>query len=303
MCKQFVDRLNEDIKLLVRILDSKEFVVLVERACRVEELGKEKRKADSEARDSRKRLVNKPYHSSSKKSRDSYSRSNALLEYSNRYRGKQFTSSKIPATSMASMRKINLRVQDKATRLREEVHSVMLEICIDRTRSTHSYICVNLVSSKNLLLDSTKFVIKVLCPLGKYVLVDKVCKNSPLMTRGYYFMADLILLPFDEFDEFDVILKYVKKGCNAYLAYVLDTNVSETKIESIPVVCEYPDVFPEELPGLPPIRDVEFAFDLVLGTSPILIAPYRMAPTKLKELKTQLKELTDRGFARSSFFP
>ncbi|KAA3469980.1 DNA/RNA polymerases superfamily protein [Gossypium australe] len=70
----------------------------------------------------------------------------------------------------------------------------------------------------------------------------------------------------------------------------------ESKIESVPVVCEYSDVFPEELPGLPPIREVEFSIELVPRTSPILIAPYRMAPTELKELKAQ-------GFARPSFSP
>ncbi|KAA3466497.1 Gag-Pol polyprotein [Gossypium australe] len=89
--------------------------------------------------------------------------------------------------------------------------------------------------------------------------------------------------------------KYLRKGCEAYLAYVLDTKVSESKIESVPVVCEYPDVFPKELPMLPLIREVEFAIELVPGTSPISIAPYRMAPTELKELKSQLQELTDRG--------
>ncbi|KAG8474911.1 hypothetical protein CXB51_031626 [Gossypium anomalum] len=97
--------------------------------------------------------------------------------------------------------------------------------------------------------------------------------------------------------------KYVRKGCEAYLAYVLDDKELEKKIESVPVVCEYSDVFPEELPGLPPVREVEFGIELVLGTTPISIAPYRMAPTELKELKTQLQELTDRGFARSSFSP
>ena len=65
----------------------------------------------------------------------------------------------------------------------------------------------------------------------------------------------------------------------------------------MPVVSEYPDVFPEELPGLPPIREVEFGIELVPGTTPISIALYRMAPTELKELKAQLQELTDRGFA------
>ncbi|KAA3474417.1 Retrotransposon protein [Gossypium australe] len=88
-----------------------------------------------------------------------------------------------------------------------------------------------------------------------------------------------------------------------YLAYVLDIKVSEKKIESAPIVCEFPDVFPEELPGLPPVREVEFAIKLVAGTSPISIALYRMALTDLKELKAQLHELTDRGFARPSFSP
>lgn len=60
--------------------------------------------------------------------------------------------------------------------------------------------------------------------------------------------------------------KYVRKGCNTYLAYVLDIKVSESKIESLPVVCEYLDVFPEELLGLPPIKEVKFAIGLVPGT-------------------------------------
>ncbi|KAA3470916.1 DNA/RNA polymerases superfamily protein [Gossypium australe] len=97
--------------------------------------------------------------------------------------------------------------------------------------------------------------------------------------------------------------RYVRKGCEAYLAYVLDTKVSEMKIESVPIVCEFLDVFSEELPRLPPIREVEIAIELVLGTSPISIAPYRMALTELKELKSQLQDLTDRGFARPSFSP
>ncbi|KAG8500640.1 hypothetical protein CXB51_002642 [Gossypium anomalum] len=97
--------------------------------------------------------------------------------------------------------------------------------------------------------------------------------------------------------------KYVRKGCEPYLAYVLDSKESEKRLESVPVVCEYSDVFPEELPGLPPVREVEFGIELVPGTTPISIAPYRMAPTELKELKTQLQELTDRGFARPSFSP
>ena len=67
--------------------------------------------------------------------------------------------------------------------------------------------------------------------------------------------------------------KYVRKGYEAYLAYVLDDKELKKKPESVPVVCEYPDVFPEELPGLPPVREVESGIELVPGTTPISIDP------------------------------
>jgi len=61
------------------------------------------------------------------------------------------------------------------------------------------------------------------------------------------------------------------------------------------MVCEFPDVFPEELPGLPPDREVEFAIQLIPGTTTISRRPYWMPPNELAELKTQLKELLDKG--------
>ena len=66
---------------------------------------------------------------------------------------------------------------------------------------------------------------------------------------------------------------------------------------------EYPDVFPDELPGLSPLREVDFAIELEPGTAPISRAPYRMAPAELKELKVQLQELLDKGFIRPSVSP
>ncbi|XP_012435378.1 uncharacterized protein LOC105761998 [Gossypium raimondii] len=103
MCKRFEDGLNEDIKLLVRILELKEFVVLVDRAHKAEELSKEKIKDDSAARDSRKRSTGKLYHSSSKRSKDYHNRSTALVGYLSRDRGKQHVCSKAQATSVASV--------------------------------------------------------------------------------------------------------------------------------------------------------------------------------------------------------
>ncbi|KAA3487569.1 DNA/RNA polymerases superfamily protein [Gossypium australe] len=213
--------------------------------------------------------------------------------------------------------------------------------------STHSYICMKLVSSMSMRIESTEFVIRVSNSLGKYVLVDRVCKGCPLMIRGHCFSVDLMLF---SFDEFDVILgmdwlvthgvvvncgkkfielknengdfihvesdkqdrspvvisslltqKHLKKGYEAYLAIVMNTKETNLKIGSVPIVCEYPDVFPEELPGLPLIREIEFEVELAQGTAPISIDSYRMAPTELKELKAQLQELTDKGFAILSF--
>jgi len=74
-------------------------------------------------------------------------------------------------------------------------------------------------------------------------------------------------------------------------------------LEEVPVVNEYPDVFPEELPGMPPNRDIEFVIDLVPGTSPIAKRPYRMAASELSELKKQLEELQQIGFIRPSSSP
>ncbi|WVZ93955.1 hypothetical protein U9M48_039904 [Paspalum notatum var. saurae] len=74
-------------------------------------------------------------------------------------------------------------------------------------------------------------------------------------------------------------------------------------IEKIPVVSDFSDVFLEELPGLPPDRDVEFAIELVPGTAPVSRRPYKMAPDELKELKVQLQEQLDKGFIRPSSSP
>ena len=69
------------------------------------------------------------------------------------------------------------------------------------------------------------------------------------------------------------------------------------------VVCEYEDVFPDELPGLPLYKDVDFVIVLHPGMSPISMTPHRMAPIELQELKAQLQELLDRGFIKLSTSP
>ncbi len=72
--------------------------------------------------------------------------------------------------------------------------------------------------------------------------------------------------------------KMLRNGCQGYLALVRDTSVEGINMENIPIVREFIDVFPEELTGLPPRREIEFCIDIVHGTNPISMPPYRMAP-------------------------
>ncbi|XP_075473834.1 uncharacterized protein LOC142504875 [Primulina tabacum] len=89
--------------------------------------------------------------------------------------------------------------------------------------------------------------------------------------------------------------KAMKSGEDTYLEMINEVQGEvEMRIEDIPIVCEFPDVFPEELPGTVPDREVEFEINLVSGAAPISKAPYRMAPAELKELKEQLQELLDK---------
>ncbi|KAJ0555993.1 putative nucleotidyltransferase, Ribonuclease H [Helianthus annuus] len=97
--------------------------------------------------------------------------------------------------------------------------------------------------------------------------------------------------------------KCLRKGHTAILALVTNASTEERKIEDIPIVRDFPEVFPEELPGLPPHRQVEFQIELAPGAAPIARAPYRLAPSELEELSMQLQELLEKGFIRPSSSP
>ncbi|KAD3336672.1 hypothetical protein E3N88_32191 [Mikania micrantha] len=97
--------------------------------------------------------------------------------------------------------------------------------------------------------------------------------------------------------------KYLKKQYVAFLAHVIDKKGKEKQLHDIPVVKEFPEVFPEDLPGVPPPRQVEFRIDLVPGAAPVAKSPYRLAPAEMQELSSQLQELLEKGFIRPSFSP
>ncbi|GJS68526.1 putative nucleotidyltransferase, ribonuclease H [Tanacetum coccineum] len=99
---------------------------------------------------------------------------------------------------------------------------------------------------------------------------------------------------------------YIDKGCQVFLVQMMkkeETVASEKRIEDVPVVRDFPEVFPEDLPGLPLTRQVEFHIELISGAAPVAHAPYRLAPVEMKELADQLKELSDKGFIRPSSSP
>ncbi|CAL2255737.1 unnamed protein product [Prunus armeniaca] len=97
--------------------------------------------------------------------------------------------------------------------------------------------------------------------------------------------------------------RLLKKGCEGFLAHIIDTQEITLNMEDIPVVSEFPDVFPNDLPGLPPEREIEFTIELLPGINPIYLTPYRMAPAELRELKTQLQELVDMRFIQPCVSP
>ncbi|GJW31868.1 putative reverse transcriptase domain-containing protein [Tanacetum coccineum] len=102
--------------------------------------------------------------------------------------------------------------------------------------------------------------------------------------------------------------KYIKKGCQIFMAQCSTKNKpkdksEEKQLEDVPIVRDFSEFFPEDLPGLPPTRQVEFQINLVPSAAPVARAPYRLAPSEPQELSTQLQELSDKGFIRPSSSP
>ncbi|KAA3487366.1 alcohol-forming fatty acyl-CoA reductase-like [Gossypium australe] len=221
MCKRFQDGLNEYIKLFVAILELKEFVVLVDQACKAEELVKEKTKVDMESRDLRKRQWSKSFQSSSKKRKSKqYSGNKAQTTpvasvgniRPNRPECPDVTSvsvvhmrvlvlSAVPKiTSLDNalkwLRKAKFRVQDQEALIEEDNQGIREVGRVVRAARPEGR-----APARAYAIRAREEASSPDCnPLGKSVLVNKVCKDYPLMIRGHYFKANLMLLPFDEFD-------------------------------------------------------------------------------------------------------
>ncbi|XP_017640338.1 uncharacterized protein LOC108481765 [Gossypium arboreum] len=141
--------------------------------------------------------------------------------------------------------------------------------------------------------ENTMSEITDLSSLGHSVQINKMFGDIPLEIQGFIFLADLMELPFGEFDlilGMDWLVKHwvenlVRKGCKAFLAYASVLDIRDSSIKDIRTVKDFSDVFLEELLGLPSEREVEFGIELLPGTVSVSIAPYRMALKEHVELK------------------
>ncbi|GJX17982.1 putative reverse transcriptase domain-containing protein [Tanacetum coccineum] len=146
--------------------------------------------------------------------------------------------------------------------------------------------------------------------------------EGPSEPRGppsdsYSFPIDLMVIKLGGFDiiirmdwlsRYDATIlcgekKYIEKGGELFLAQVTEQEPKEKRLEDVPIIRDFPEVFLEDLPGLPPPRQVEFRIDLILGVAPVARAPYHLAPSEMKELSKQLQELLEKGFIRPSSSP
>ncbi|XP_070013718.1 uncharacterized protein [Nicotiana sylvestris] len=186
--------------------------------------------------------------------------------------------------------------------------------------STYSYMSSHLALYLVVPYDSLSAHMFVSMHVGDSIVVDRVYHSCVITIGSLETSTNLLLLDMVDFNVilgmdllslYHAILDYraktarrmVEKGCLAYLAYIRDSNEEIPSMDSVLVVLEFPEVFPADMPGMPPNRDIDFCIDLAPGTQPIFIPPYCMATPELNELKDQLHDFLDKGFIRPSVSP
>jgi hypothetical protein len=192
--------------------------------------------------------------------------------------------------------------------------------------ATHSFISSKCGTKIGLDLYPTSGAYMIVTPGGK-ISSNQVCRSVPIQMGRNLVRTDLLLFDLEGMDvllgtdwmtrhrvsldipsravEIDspdhepTILYLPQREYSNSYAY----DIEGIKLKDIPIVCEYRDVFPDDLPGMPPDRDIEFIIELQPGTAPISKRPYRIPPNELAELKIQLQDLLDKGYIHPSASP
>ncbi|GJZ01695.1 putative reverse transcriptase domain-containing protein [Tanacetum coccineum] len=181
-----------------------------------------------------------------------------------------------------------------------------------------SFISISLASMLNIPPVTIDTFYNIKMANGNLVNTNTVNQGATLTLLNQPFKIDLMPIKLGSFDVvigMDWLSKYhAKIICDEKVVHIpingetLITRVMEKKsddkrLEDIPVVREFSEVFLEDLPGLPPVRQIKFQIDLIPGATPVARAPYRLAPSEMQELSDQLQELVDQGFIRPSTSP
>ncbi|XP_050876245.1 uncharacterized protein LOC127079939 [Lathyrus oleraceus] len=165
----------------------------------------------------------------------------------------------------------------------------------------------------SLSVNGRIFQIDLIClPLKK---VDVVLGMDWLSANSVFIGCEekLIIIPSSEATPKDVLttilegtvgmVNFLFENEKSVLLVLTKESSDNLSVTQIPVICEFPEVFPEDVTSLPPERKVEFSIDLIPGTTPISVSPYHMVPLELRELKNQLEELFTKHFIRPSVSP
>nr|GEU63887.1 putative reverse transcriptase domain-containing protein [Tanacetum cinerariifolium] len=151
---------------------------------------------------------------------------------------------------------------------------------------------------------------------GKVVSTNSVLRGCTLNLLNHLFDIDVMPIELGTFDvivgmdwlvERDALIvcarKYIERGSQLFIAQVTEKELVKKQLQDVSVICNFLEVFPDDLSGLPPPRPVEFKIKLIPGAAPVARAPYHLAPSELKELSDQFKELSEKGFIRPSSSP
>ncbi|XP_028772091.1 uncharacterized protein LOC114729274 [Neltuma alba] len=222
------------------------------------------------------------------------------------------------------------------------INGKLVEALFD-SGASHSFISYDCAKRMALAISELPYELLVSTPMGAKAITATACLNCLMQFEQYYSVIDLICMTFHNMDvvvglnwlsannalidcgnkrilfpelkknpriemglnliSMAKVEKCLQKGGQGYMIFFSVQAEVEMRIEDIPVVCEFPKVFPDDINGLPPKREVEFNIDLVPGAGPISKAPYRMAPNEMAELKKQIEELLEKGFIRPSVSP
>ncbi|XP_073067158.1 uncharacterized protein [Primulina eburnea] len=162
------------------------------------------------------------------------------------------------------------------------------------TEASHSFLSAAFVDEHEIATIPLLDTVSVATPAGVY-LIFRPYYGSKWNFYGYDSQSRIPLVSAME------MFRLLSIGNEGFLIYALDaTREERLKVSDIPVVKDFPDVFPDEILGFPPQREIDLTIELTPGTNPISRAPYRLAPTELKELKEQLQDLLEKGYIRPS---